>query len=244
MVKSKSNKMHLEINNDVELDINNASISRRNKKSKKSSTSTIKRKNLKTPMRMLSSKPKMLAKKKRPSKRMTDKVTALKSKPMTASILIKGKRVPVKVMKMASGPKLKRVAFSASRKNASVSRRRTSISKRKASTSRREASSSRRKVSDSRRKASNSRRKASVSRRRVSDSRRKSSDSRRKASDARRKASDARRKASASRRKASDARRRASDTKRSLRPSELAKLPKIYFNFRTWSWRRDSEGDG
>ena len=150
MVNSKSNKMRLEINNDVELDINNAS----NKKSKKS------RKNL-TQKRMLSAKS---AKPKRPSKR----------------ILIKGKRVPAKVMKMASGPKMKRVAFTASRKS----------------------------------------------------------------SDSRRRASDARRKVSASRRKASDARRRASDTKRSLRPSELAKLPKIYFNFRTWSWRRDSEGDG
>ena len=167
MVNSKSNKMRLEINNDVELDINNAS----NKKSKKS------RKNL-TQKRMLSAKSAKLAKKKRPSKK----------------ILIKGKRVPAKVMKMASGPKMKRVAFTASRKS--------------------------------------------------SDSRRRASDARRKVSASRRKASDARRKASASRRKASDARRRASDTKRSLRPSELAKLPKIYFNFRTWSWRRDSEGDG
>ena len=143
MVKSKSSKMHLEINNDMELDINNASMSRRNKKPKKSSSSTIKRKNPKTPKRMLSAKPKILAKKMRPSKRMTDKVTALKSKPMMASLLVKGKRVPVKVMKMSSGPETKGVAFSASRKNASVSRR-TSVPKRKASTSRREASSSRR----------------------------------------------------------------------------------------------------
>ena len=43
MVKTKSNKMHLEINNDLELDINNASISRRNRKSKKTFSSPIKR---------------------------------------------------------------------------------------------------------------------------------------------------------------------------------------------------------
>ena len=46
MVKSKSNKMHLQVNNDLELDIKNASISKRNRKSKskKSSASTIERK--------------------------------------------------------------------------------------------------------------------------------------------------------------------------------------------------------
>ena len=43
MVKSKTNKMHLEIKNDLELGINNASISRRNRKSKKTSSSPIKR---------------------------------------------------------------------------------------------------------------------------------------------------------------------------------------------------------
>ena len=44
MVKSKSNKMHLQINNDVELDIKNASISKRNRKSRKSSAAPIRRK--------------------------------------------------------------------------------------------------------------------------------------------------------------------------------------------------------
>ena len=43
MVKSESNKVHLEIKTVVELDVNNASISRRNRKSKKSSSSTVKR---------------------------------------------------------------------------------------------------------------------------------------------------------------------------------------------------------
>ena len=41
MVKSKSNKMHLEVNNDLELDFNNASISKRNRKTKKSPSSPI-----------------------------------------------------------------------------------------------------------------------------------------------------------------------------------------------------------
>ena len=73
MVKSKSNKMHLEINNDLELDVNNASVSRRNRKPKKSSSSPIKRgkkvsNNLKTLKRMSAANPKMLAKKKRISK--------------------------------------------------------------------------------------------------------------------------------------------------------------------------------
>ena len=76
MVKSKTNKMHLEIKNDLELDVNNASISRINRQSKKSSSSPIKRikkvsNNLKTRKGMSSANAKMLAKKKRPSKRIT-----------------------------------------------------------------------------------------------------------------------------------------------------------------------------
>ena len=71
MVKSKSNKMHLEIKNDLELDVNDASISRRNRKSKEVSSLPIKR-NKKPPKKTLKSKedvvcnsndPKMLAKK-------------------------------------------------------------------------------------------------------------------------------------------------------------------------------------
>ena len=210
MVKSKSNKMHLKVNNDLELDFNNASISKRNRKSKKSPSSPIKKK------RPVSAKPKKLANKKRQSKRMTSKRgSALKPKQLMPSILINGKRVPAKALKMSSGPNFKEVAmFSASRKNASRSRRGTSNSRRKASTSRREASSSRRKASASRRNVSESRRKASASRRKVSDSRRKGSESRRRASVSRRRASDSRRKASDTRRRASDARRRASNSRR------------------------------
>ena len=67
MVKSESKKMYLEINNDLELDVNNASISRRKRKSKKCSSSPLKRnKNvsfkLKTPKRKLRANPKMLGK--------------------------------------------------------------------------------------------------------------------------------------------------------------------------------------
>ena len=221
MVKSKSNKMHLKVNNDLELDFNNASISKRNRKPKKSSSSPIRRKkkvsnNMKSSRMMAAAKPKKLAKKKTPSKRMTTKKgSSLKSKQLMPSILINGKRVPTKALKMSSGPKFKEVAmFSASRKNASRSRRGTSNSRRKASTSRREASSSRRKASASRRNVSESRRKASASRRKVSDSRRKGSESRRRASVSRRRASDSRRKASDTRRRASDARRRASNSRR------------------------------
>ena len=110
MVKSKSNKMHLEINTDMELDVNNASISRRNRKSKKSSSSRIKRekkvsKNLKTRKRMSAAK--MLAKNKRPSKSISAKNTsALKSKKLMPSILINGKKVPLKAMKRSSAPKM------------------------------------------------------------------------------------------------------------------------------------------
>ena len=96
MVKSKSNKMHLEINNDLELDVNNASVSRRNRKPKKSS-SPIKRNKkvsfkLKTPKMMSSANQKMLAKKKRPSKRISAKrVTAFKSKPLMPSLFMGNK---------------------------------------------------------------------------------------------------------------------------------------------------------
>ena len=153
MVKSNTKKMHLEINNDLELDINNASISKKNKNpKKKSSPAPIKRKITKTPKRMLSVKPKMLAKEKRPTKRMTP------------SILVNGKRTPVKVMKMSS------------RKNASGfgSGRGTPNSKRVASTSKRAAYSSRRKVSNSRRKVPDSRREFSATRRKAPDARRTS----------------------------------------------------------------------
>ena len=155
MVKSKSNKMHLEISNDLELDMNNASISRRNRKSKMSSSSPIKRakkvsNNPKTPKRMLSAKSKVLAKKKRPSKRMiANRISTFKLKP---SILINGKRVSLKAMKMSS-----------SRRKPSTSKRVASSSRRKSTDSRRKASASRRNVSDSRRKASVSRRKAARS---------------------------------------------------------------------------------
>ena len=218
--------MHLEINNDLELDVNNASISRR--KSKKSSSLPIKRNKkvsfkLKTPKRMSSANPRMLAKKKRPSKSTSAKrVSAFKSKPLMPSILINGKKVPLKAMKRSSALKMKEVVSdsrrgtsnsrrkaSTSRQEASSSRRKSSVSRRKASVSRRKSSVSRRKSSVLRRKASASRRKASASRRKVSDSRKGASSSR-KASDARRKASASRRKASASRRKASAARRKAS----------------------------------
>jgi len=205
MVKSKSNKMHLEVNNDLELDFNNDSISKRKRKSKKSPSSPIKKK------RTVSAKPKKLANKKRQSKSMTSKRgSALKPKQLMPSILINGKRVPAKALKMSSGPKFKKVAMvSASRKNVSGPRRGTSNTRRKASTSRREASSSRRKGSSSRRKSSASRRKVSDSRRKASDVRRKGSDSRRRTSDVRRRASDSRRRASDARRRASDARRKA-----------------------------------
>ena len=115
--------MHLEIKNDLELDVNNASTSRRNRKTKKTSSSPIKRikkvsNNLKTRKGMSSANAKMLAKNKRPSKRITaaKRVSALKSKPRMPFILINGKRVPQKAMKMSSSPKVKKVAlFSASR---------------------------------------------------------------------------------------------------------------------------------
>ena len=215
MVKSKSSKMHLEINNDLELDIKGASTTKRNRKSKKSTSSPINKKvsfSMKTPKRM-ASKPKMMAKKKSPSKRkIAKKGYALKSKPLMPSILINGKRVPVKAMKMSSEPKMKETALF-SRREASTSRRKASASRR-VSDSRRKASVSRRRGSGSRRRASDTRRKASASRRKASASRRRASDSRRRASASRRRASDARRKASASRRRASDARRRASDARR------------------------------
>ena len=171
MVKSKSNKMHLEINNDLELDVNNASISRRIKKSKKTSSSPIKRikkvsNNLKSRKRISSTNAKMLAKKKRSSKRITAKrASALKAKkPLMPSTIINGKRVPLKAaMKMSSAPK----TSSASRKSASrreASGRNVSDSRRNASFSRRRASDVRRKASDARRKASASRRMSSVKR--------------------------------------------------------------------------------
>ena len=75
MVKSKSNKMHLDIKNDLELDINNASISRRNRKSKKTSSSPIKRIRVSNNLnrtRMMGANATKLAKK---------RVSALKSKP-------------------------------------------------------------------------------------------------------------------------------------------------------------------
>ena len=162
MVKSNTKKMHLEINNDLELDINNASISKKNKNpKKKSSPAPIKRKITKTPKRMLSVKPKMLAKEKRPTKRMTP------------SILVNGKRTPVKVMKMSSR---KNASGSGSGRGTPNSKRVASTSKRAAYSSRRKVSNSRRKVPDSRRKVSDSRRKASATRRKVPDARRKASD--------------------------------------------------------------------
>ena len=87
MVKSKTSKMHLEINNDLELDINNASTSKRNRKSKKSSSSPSSNKrvsfSLRTPKRM-ASKPKKMAKKRNLSK-TGKKGSALKSKPFMPS---------------------------------------------------------------------------------------------------------------------------------------------------------------
>ena len=190
MVKSKSNKMHLEVNNDLELDISNASTSKRNRRSKKSLSSPISNKSkrvsfsTKTPKRM-ASKPKMLAKKRSLSK-TGKKGSALKSKPLMPSILINGKRVPVKAMKMSSGSKSKKVSrFSSSKRDTSNSRRKASnssrVSKRSALDPKRKASVSRRKASDSRRKNSVSRRKASVSRRKVSAITRKASEARRRA---------------------------------------------------------------
>jgi len=212
MVKSRSNKMHLEVNNELELDFNNASMSKRNKKSKKSSSSPIgsKRKvsnNPKSSRMMASAKPKKVAikKAKKQSKRMpANRGSSFKSKQLMPSILINGKRVPAKALKMSSGPKFKKVAMSSTaRKNVSRSRRGASSSRRKTFKSRREASSSRRNMSESRRKASASRRKASDARRKDSESRRNISDSRKRASESRRKASDSRRRASDARRKAS-----------------------------------------
>ena len=75
LVESKSNKMHLDIKNDLELDINNASISRRNRKSKKTSSSPIKRIRVSNNLnrtRMMGANATKLAKK---------RVSALKSKP-------------------------------------------------------------------------------------------------------------------------------------------------------------------
>ena len=196
MVKSKSNKMHLEVNNDLELDFNNATISKRNRKA----SSTPMRRKRKDSKNLKSSR--IISKK---LNRMTAKKgSSFNSKRRMPPILINGKRVPTKALKMSSGPKI------SGRKNVSRSRRGASNSRRKASTSRKEAVSSRRKASASRRKVSDSRRKASDARRRGSQSRRRTSDSKRRASDSRRKASDARRRASDSRRNASDARRKLS----------------------------------
>merc|ERR1712147_14898 len=207
MVKSRSNKMHLEVNNELELDFNNASMSKRSRESKKSSSPPIRSKrkvsnNLKSSRMMASAKPKKVAikKAKKQSKRMTaNRGSSFKSKQLMPSILINGKRVPAKALKMSSGPKFKNVAMSStasSRRKASTSRREASSSQRNVSESRRKSSASRRKVSDSRRKASDARRKDSESRRNISDSRKRASESRRKASDSRRRASDARRKSS------------------------------------------------
>ena len=87
--------MHLKVNNDLELDFNNASISKRNRYPKKSSSSAIKKNrkvsnNLKLKSsRRMSAKPKKLANKKRQSKRMTTKGgSALKPKQLMPSILI------------------------------------------------------------------------------------------------------------------------------------------------------------
>ena len=67
--------MHLEIKNDLELDVNNASISRRNRKSKKTSSSPIKRikkvSNNLNRKRIMGANATILEKKKRPSKRIT-----------------------------------------------------------------------------------------------------------------------------------------------------------------------------
>ena len=84
---------------------NNGSNTRRNRKSKKSPSSPIKRNKkmsvkLMIPKGMSSANPKMLAKKKRPSKRISAKrVPAFKSKPLMPSILINGKKVSLKAMK-------------------------------------------------------------------------------------------------------------------------------------------------
>ena len=235
MVKSRSNKMHLEVNNELELDFNNASMSKWSRKSKKSSSSPIRSKrkvsnNLKSSRLMASAKPKKVAikKAKKQSKRMTaNRGSSFKSKQLMPSILINGKRVPAKTLKMSSGPKFKNVAMSSTaRKNVSRSRRGASSSRRKASTSRRVASSSRRNVSESRRKASASRRKVSDSRRKASDARRKDSESRRNISDSRKRASESRRKASDSRRRASGARRKASGRHSYSLPLVMSSVPK------------------
>ena len=68
--------------------------------------------NMKTPKR-LAAKSKMMAKKKILSKRIVKKGkgSALKSKPLMPSLLINGKRVPARAMKMSSGPKSKDVSM-------------------------------------------------------------------------------------------------------------------------------------
>ena len=68
MVKSKTSKMHLEVNNDVEFDISNVSTSKRNRKSSKTKSTR--------------------------GRKM--KVSGFKSKALMPSITFNGKRIPLK----------------------------------------------------------------------------------------------------------------------------------------------------
>ena len=86
MVKSKTSKMHLEVNNDVEFDIKSESTSKSNRRSKKAKSAGKVRKM---------------------------KVSGLKSEPK-ALIVVNGKRIPLKStsQKMSAGIKKKAVRSS------------------------------------------------------------------------------------------------------------------------------------
>ena len=85
MVKSRTNKMHLEVNNDVQLDINNKSTSKRNRRSKKAKSARRGRK-----MKVSAFKPKALMPSTVNGKRIPLKSTSRK---MSASAGIKKKAI-------------------------------------------------------------------------------------------------------------------------------------------------------
>ena len=88
MVKSKTNKMHLEITNDVELDVEGTSTSKRNRKSTKVSVISMKTPKI---MAIKSSKAGRITKKRGSSKRKmnSSKASSLKSKKLMPLITFK-----------------------------------------------------------------------------------------------------------------------------------------------------------
>ena len=117
MVKSKTSKMHLEVNNDVKFDITNESTSKRNRKSKNAKSTR--------------------------GRKM--KVSGFKSKPLMPSIILNGKRIPLKStsrkMSASAGTKKKvmqsrkktnkKVAIRSSMKSRSSSKKISSGSKKR-----------------------------------------------------------------------------------------------------------------